>query len=157
MDAARMVSLLALRLLYILTCLQGIDIPDIQIVVQYGAPKELSTWWQRAGRAGHDLSIDAIAILLVEPRHFDDEKEKAAQRAAEKAAGKHAMDGQLQPASNKRSRTSATSLSAGPVKVPGDHRKLDKEMDDYINAERRPCKCHRKGCNNHFGNNDLHM
>ena len=52
---------------------------------------------------------------------------------------------------------SATSHSAGTVKVPGDHRKLDKEMDNYINAERQPCKCCRKGCNNHFGNNDLHM
>ena len=65
MDAARMVSLLALRLLYILTCLQGIEIPHIQIVVQYGTPKELSTWWQRAGRAGCDYSIDAVTILLV--------------------------------------------------------------------------------------------
>ena len=68
MDAAGMVNLLALRLL------------------QYGTPKELSTWWQMAGRAGHDLSIDAVVILLVEPHHFDDEKEKAAQKAAEKAA-----------------------------------------------------------------------
>ena len=60
------------------------------------------------------------------------------------------MDGQLQPASNKRSRTSATCQSAGTVEVPGDHRKLDKEMDDYINAERQPSKCCRKGCNNHL-------
>lgn len=31
-------------------------------------------------RASGDLSINAIAILLVEPHYFDDEKEKAAQR-----------------------------------------------------------------------------
>jgi len=154
-DAAGMVSLLALRLLYILTCLQGIDIPDIRIVVQYGASKELSTYWQRAGRAGRDYSIDAVAILLVEPRYFDDEKEKMAQKAAEKTAGKRTADGQLQPASSKRSRTGATSRSAGTAKVPSDSRKLDKAMDDYINAERRPGKCRRKGCNDHFGNNNL--
>lgn len=121
--------------------------------MQYGAPKELSTWWQRAGRAGRDHSINAVAILLVEPRYFDDEKEKSAQKAAEKTAGKRAADGQLQPASSKRSRTGVTSRSV--VEIPSDHKKLDKAMDDYINAERRPCKCRRKVCNVHFGNNNL--
>ena len=65
------------------------------------------------------------------------------------------MNGLLQPASNKHSRTGAISLSAGTVKVSGDHGKLDKEMDDYINAEHQPGKCRRKGCNDHFGNNNL--
>ena len=126
------------------------------MVVQYGAAKELSTWWQRAGRAGHDYSIDAVAILLVEPCCCDDEKEKVAQKAAEKTAGKHAVDGQLQPALSKCSHTSTTSWSAGTIKVPSEHRKLDKAMDNYINAERQPCKCCRKGCSDHFGNNNLY-
>jgi hypothetical protein len=66
--------------------------------------KELSTWWQRAGHTGRRLSVNAIAILLVEPCFFDDEKEKLVQKAAEKvlrnvATGqKHSAEGQLQSA-----------------------------------------------------------
>ena len=54
---------------------------------------------------------------------------------AQKTAGKCTMDGQLQPASSKCSHTGATSRSAGTAKVPSDNRKLDKAMDDYINAK----------------------
>lgn len=78
-------------------------------MIQYRACKELSTWWQRAGRAGRRLSVNAIAILLVEPCFFDDEKEKLVQKVAEKvsrnvAAGqKCSAEGQLQSAPAKRS------------------------------------------------------
>jgi hypothetical protein len=105
------------------------------------------------------LAIDAFAILLAEACFFDDEKDKAAQKAAERAQ-KHAADGQLQPATNKRSRTTTgTSRSNTTIEAPKttDNVKIDKEMDDYINAERRPCKCRRQVCNDHFGNNDLGM
>ena len=45
--------------------------------------KELSTFWRRAGRAGRNLAIYAIAILLAEASLFDDEKDKVAQKVAE--------------------------------------------------------------------------
>jgi len=65
-------------------------------------------------------------------------------------------DGQLQPATNKCSHTgtnqSNTTIEA--LKI-ADNDKIDKEVDDYINTEYQPCKCHRQVCNNHFGNNDL--
>ena len=64
----------------------------------------LSTFWQRAGCAGHNLAIYAIAIMLAEAYLFDDEKDKAAQKATEQAQ-KHTADGQLQPTTNKHSRT----------------------------------------------------
>ena len=60
-------------------------------------------WWQRAGHTGRSLSINAIAILLVEPCFFDDEKVKLLKQAAEMAsksvaAGqKRTAEGQLQP------------------------------------------------------------
>lgn len=46
--------------------LQGTDIPDVDDVVQFMTPEELSVWIQRAGRAGRDGRLSR-AILLVEP------------------------------------------------------------------------------------------
>lgn len=46
----------------------------------------MCTLWQRFGRAARDFSLDAIALFLVEPKHFDDTK-------AEKAARKEKRDG----------------------------------------------------------------
>ncbi|KAH7910891.1 P-loop containing nucleoside triphosphate hydrolase protein [Hygrophoropsis aurantiaca] len=44
----------------------GLDIPDIELVVQFGIPSSLTVWLQRAGRAGRAFWIQALAILLVE-------------------------------------------------------------------------------------------
>ena len=51
----------------------------------YSVPsyERVSTLWQRAGRAGRNLAIDAVAILLTESCFFDDEKDKVAQKAVE--------------------------------------------------------------------------
>ncbi|KAF8327371.1 P-loop containing nucleoside triphosphate hydrolase protein, partial [Cantharellus anzutake] len=48
----------------------GCDIPDVKIVVQFGAPKTLAIWVQRAGHAGRSPLIQARAILLFEPSAF---------------------------------------------------------------------------------------
>jgi hypothetical protein len=72
-----------------------------------------------------------------------------AQKAAERTQ-KRAADGQLQPATNKRSRTgTGANRSKTTIEAPktADSDKIDKEMDDYINAERRPSKCRRQLCN----------
>jgi len=45
--------------------------------------KELSTFWQRAGHAGCNFAIDAVVILLTEACFFDDENDKATQKAVE--------------------------------------------------------------------------
>ncbi|EJF60637.1 P-loop containing nucleoside triphosphate hydrolase protein, partial [Dichomitus squalens LYAD-421 SS1] len=44
----------------------GCDIPDVAKVVQFKAPNSLSTWLQRAGRAGRSASIQARAVLLIQ-------------------------------------------------------------------------------------------
>ncbi|KAI1781915.1 P-loop containing nucleoside triphosphate hydrolase protein [Ganoderma leucocontextum] len=44
----------------------GADIPDIEHVIQFGAPPSLTTWTQRAGRAGRSPNIHARATLLIE-------------------------------------------------------------------------------------------
>ena len=45
---------------------QGTDIPDVDDVIQFMTPRDLSVWIQRAGRAGRDGRLSR-AILLVEP------------------------------------------------------------------------------------------
>ena len=134
-------------------------------MIQYRACKELSTWWQRAGRAGRSLSVNAVAILLVEPCFFDDEKEKLLKKAAEKvsknvAAGKkRAAEGQLQSAPAKRSRNMghmpAPRATITILSETVERMKIDPEMDNFINAERRPPNDRRKIANTHFGNDNL--
>lgn len=50
--------------------MQGCDIPDIEDIVQYQVPDNLSIWTQRAGRAGRSPNINARAVLLVQPSVF---------------------------------------------------------------------------------------
>ncbi|KAI0630350.1 P-loop containing nucleoside triphosphate hydrolase protein [Trametes polyzona] len=44
----------------------GMDIPDIELVVQFGVPENLCIWVQRAGRAGRDPQVAARAVMLVQ-------------------------------------------------------------------------------------------
>ena len=53
------------------------DIPDIEIVIQWKYVLSLCTLTQRMGRGACKSSINAIAIYLVEPKYFDDHKKKA--------------------------------------------------------------------------------
>ncbi|KAI0073143.1 hypothetical protein K474DRAFT_1563410, partial [Panus rudis PR-1116 ss-1] len=53
---------------------QGADIPDIEVVIQFGAPLSLNIWVQRAGRAGRNLAIQAVAYVLVEKSVFQPKK-----------------------------------------------------------------------------------
>lgn len=46
--------------------------PHIELVVQFMAPKSLSIWMQRAGRAGRSPLLQACAILLVQPTVFQE-------------------------------------------------------------------------------------
>ncbi|KZT06737.1 uncharacterized protein LAESUDRAFT_653165, partial [Laetiporus sulphureus 93-53] len=45
---------------------------------------DLNTLWQQFRRGARDASLTAHAILLVEARYFDDEKEKAIAHVEEK-------------------------------------------------------------------------
>lgn len=55
---------------------QGADIPDIELVIQFGVPPSLSVWTQRAGRAGRSPELHARAILLVEKSMFQRRKKR---------------------------------------------------------------------------------
>ncbi|KAJ7681421.1 P-loop containing nucleoside triphosphate hydrolase protein, partial [Mycena rosella] len=58
----------------------GADIPDIELVIQFGFPKSLSVWIQRAGRAGRSPELQARAILLVEESAFQRRKKHRRKR-----------------------------------------------------------------------------
>jgi hypothetical protein len=107
--------------------------------------------------------LQATAILIAEPSYFDDEKEKVAQKAAERNARKRQAEGQLQPSTSQHPRVSLDSCrptgSTTQIAAPETYQDLrcKMAMDNFINAdsERRPEKCRCKVINNHFGNNDL--
>ena len=55
---------------------QGIDVPHIQLVVQWTARRvDFCTLVQRFGRAARDPGTHGIGLLLAEPACFDDEEE----------------------------------------------------------------------------------
>ncbi|KAI0075786.1 P-loop containing nucleoside triphosphate hydrolase protein [Panus rudis PR-1116 ss-1] len=58
----------------------GADIPDIEVVIQFGAPLSLNIWVQRAGRAGRNLAIQAVAYVLVEKSVFQVQKRKSSSK-----------------------------------------------------------------------------
>lgn len=60
---------------------QGIDIPDVYIIVQFRVPVSMSTWLQRTGRAVQDFMLQGTAILLAEPTMFDEAKVGVGQMA----------------------------------------------------------------------------
>ena len=57
-------------------CLQGMDLPDIQFVVQWQASCNLMTLWQRLGRGTHNRTYTSKAIFLVEKEYFDEERKQ---------------------------------------------------------------------------------
>ncbi|CDO72245.1 hypothetical protein BN946_scf184970.g97 [Trametes cinnabarina] len=59
----------------------GIDIPDIDIVVQWRPTCSLDSLWQRFGRAARDPNREAIAVLFADAKYFDEEREAARKRA----------------------------------------------------------------------------
>ncbi len=66
---------------------QGLDIPDIDRVVQYMLPKTLNEWVQHYGRAGRG-GQPAMGILLVEPSAFKKIKVKKQVSDASKPTNK---------------------------------------------------------------------
>ncbi|RDB20010.1 ATP-dependent DNA helicase RecQ [Hypsizygus marmoreus] len=55
----------------------GLDIPDIELVIQWRYVPSLCTLTQRLGRGARRSSAEASGIYLVEPKYFDHHKNKA--------------------------------------------------------------------------------
>ncbi|KAI0636166.1 P-loop containing nucleoside triphosphate hydrolase protein [Trametes polyzona] len=81
----------------------GIDIPDIAIVVQWRPTCDMNSLWQRFGRAAREPEREAIAVLFVDSKYFDEEKEAARKRAEKRRAAEELKA--VEQVSRKRKRT----------------------------------------------------
>ncbi|KAJ6449366.1 P-loop containing nucleoside triphosphate hydrolase protein [Mycena sanguinolenta] len=52
----------------------GADIPDIELIIEFGVPASLPIWYQRKGRAVRSPDLQGRAILLVEKSMFQRKK-----------------------------------------------------------------------------------
>ncbi|KAJ7101668.1 P-loop containing nucleoside triphosphate hydrolase protein, partial [Mycena epipterygia] len=72
---AEVMSLFKVGIVRVLVCTDaagmGCDIPDIELVVQWKIPKNLSSWVQRAGRAARARGSTGMAVMLVEKSAFE--------------------------------------------------------------------------------------
>jgi len=50
---------------------QGLDIPDIEAVIQYGIPRDVPTALRRGGRSGRSKTGQAIFLIMYEPWVMD--------------------------------------------------------------------------------------
>ena len=94
----------------------------IHLVVQWRMTCDLNTLWQRFGRAVRDLSQRGVAIFIVEPKYFDEEKQKAVERAEKSKENKVA---QKRKATEDAAESRATKIArpaAASIVDSGDHR-----------------------------------
>ncbi|THU88371.1 P-loop containing nucleoside triphosphate hydrolase protein, partial [Dendrothele bispora CBS 962.96] len=66
----------------------GLDVPDIELVVQWGYIDSLCTLAQRLGRGGRSLLCEARGVYLVESQYFDATKAAKAERARKREEAK---------------------------------------------------------------------
>ncbi|KAJ3476844.1 hypothetical protein NLI96_g10880 [Meripilus lineatus] len=78
----------------------GIDLADIEIIVQWRATCDLNALWQRFGRAARAFGSHGLAIFLVESKHFDETKRRASENA--KAAENRALQKEREKQTAKR-------------------------------------------------------
>ncbi|KAK7059556.1 bloom syndrome [Favolaschia claudopus] len=134
----------------------GADIPDIELIVQFGVPKSLAIWTQRAGRAGRS-GIHAEAVMLVEksmfkrkrPRKGGTVKESVPAPPPEPEIGgasdsDSSEEDTAEPASTKRSEAPKVDLNDGLVWV----KNVDPIVREYIST----VDCRRDVADSHFDN-----
>ncbi|KAH9020365.1 hypothetical protein EDB83DRAFT_2527937 [Lactarius deliciosus] len=63
----------------------GLDLRDIELVVQWKHTKSLCMLWQRLGRVARDTSKEATGIYIVEPQYMDHRRVQAEEKAASQA------------------------------------------------------------------------
>lgn len=142
-----------------LTYIQGIDLKDIDLVIQWKVTCDPCMMWQRFGRGARDKDMQATALLFVELKDLDsvDPPEGRKRKATEKGDG-------TEPKS-KRARKEKPTPMVLDTSVAGEedfwkarkaiyHEPIDDEnskkadlnqvLDDVINAEGRGICCRRK-------------
>ncbi|KAJ7659636.1 hypothetical protein DFH06DRAFT_1130403 [Mycena polygramma] len=94
---AHVMALFKAGIVRIIVCMDtagmGFDIPNIELVVQWKLPKNLSSWIQHAGRAARGSGLQGTAVMLVEKSAFElstaaDNPDNPASSAAPAAQGR---------------------------------------------------------------------
>ncbi|KXN81646.1 hypothetical protein AN958_04068 [Leucoagaricus sp. SymC.cos] len=75
---------------------KGMDLSNVEIVVQWTAPSDMSTLWQRFGRAARGDGFRGTGILLVTKRDTNDERERIKERACQRELKKKDATGRQQ-------------------------------------------------------------
>jgi superfamily II DNA/RNA helicase len=118
---------------------QGVDQKDIRLVIQWKATCDMCTLWQRFGRAGRSLLLDAIAILFVEPSHTDAKRNEKEARREKQAAGKgkrSASESWTQGRVNKRVAVEREAAEGSKQRRPDNPTGGTEDLNDY-EAKRR--------------------
>ncbi|QRW07800.1 Helicase conserved C-terminal domain [Ceratobasidium sp. AG-Ba] len=153
----------------------GIDIPDIDLVVQYQLPKKFCILFQRMGRAARGYGRTARVVVIVEPKYFkipaiSEQKpstRKGKKRKAEEEAKPCAVP-------TKKQRTKANSYKIAPAQevmvndssanstlqstterpevCAAYDNDIEPVMDAFVNAEVRGSGCRRRPGNQYFAN-----
>ncbi|TFK90448.1 P-loop containing nucleoside triphosphate hydrolase protein [Polyporus arcularius HHB13444] len=108
----------------------GMDIPDIETVIQFGAPPSLTTWIQRAGRAGRGSGVIARAVLLLEKSVFEVIKKRA-------------------PDKQKNTGQAGEVVDVAPGEGGGQYRK---KIERALRAWLECAGCRREAANEYFNN-----
>ena len=171
-DSFGMVGVCSLRNAYSLMFLQGIDLQDIELVIQWKVTCDPCLLWQRFGRAARDKHLQATALLFVETKDCDPTEEKKTRKR--KAVGKE--NDKVQPRSKKAKKEKLPPMVLGTgenteaqfwwARAAVYHERIsDKKpekgetnpvLDDVINAEVRGIGCRRKPFYVYFDNEKLH-
>ncbi len=98
--------------------LQGVDISDIKLIIQWRTTCSMDTLQQRFGRGARSSSVEAYAILFAEAKYFDDERERLELARQERALKRKRTDESTTAVPNKRRRANPTPLNNPPVAIP---------------------------------------
>ncbi|KAG8725193.1 hypothetical protein FRC09_006429 [Ceratobasidium sp. 395] len=84
----------------------GIDIPDIDLVVQYQLPQKFCILYQRIGRAARGYGRTARVVIIADPRYFDNPT-ISAQKSSTGKGRKRKVEDEVKPSTRpaKKQRT----------------------------------------------------
>ncbi|KAJ7812305.1 hypothetical protein B0H14DRAFT_2857217, partial [Mycena olivaceomarginata] len=135
----------------------GADIPDVELVIQFGVPPSLPVWIQRYGRAGRHFDIQARAVMLVEKSMFQRKKPRkggTAPAPAEPELGAHSdsdsssdeSDADVAAGKSVTKKADAASVDLNDGRVWG--KNVDPVLQEYIST----ALCRRDIADKHFNN-----
>lgn len=132
---------------------QGADIPDIELIVQFGVPSSLAVWTQRAGRAGRSFHLHARAVMIVESTMFQRKKKR---RRKGNSGGPVAEDPDSSNSdSNSGSEDETTNTapySDDRVNVPNDGKVWVKNVDPIMREYISTKLCRREMADRYYNN-----